>query len=116
MRFCADSRLLRQHRLDWRPVSATPTRLANRLRLRRGGGLNCRPHNTLRFSSGTTIETGPADSRGAVHDLTAKMKAVSPRSEEGKAMKAKLDTLLKAFKESAPPSKPSRQQPNQPNK
>jgi hypothetical protein len=46
----------------------------------------------------------------------AKMKTVSPKSEEGKAMKAKLDTLLKAFKESAPPSKPSRQQPNQPNK
>jgi hypothetical protein len=27
MRFCADSRLVRQHRFGWRPVSATPTAL-----------------------------------------------------------------------------------------
>jgi sialate O-acetylesterase len=31
-----------------------------------------------------------------------KMKGISPRSEEGKAMKAKLDEMLKAFKDSAP--------------
>lgn len=42
-----------------------------------------------------------------IRELMAKMKTVSPKSEEGKAMKAKLDALLKALKESAPPVKPN---------
>ena len=37
----------------------------------------------------------------------AKLKTVSPKSEERKAMKATLDALLKAFKESVPPVKPN---------
>ena len=37
----------------------------------------------------------------------AKMKTVSPKSEEARAMKTKLDVLLKAFKERVPPVKPN---------
>ena len=42
-----------------------------------------------------------------IRELMAKMKTVSPKSEEGKAMKAKLDTLVKAFKDRVPPVKPN---------
>ena len=47
-----------------------------------------------------------------IRDVMAKMKTASPKSEEARAMKTKLDALLKAFKERVPPVKPNQQQPN----
>jgi sialate O-acetylesterase len=40
-----------------------------------------------------------------IRELTEKMKGVSPKSEEGKAMKAKVEELLKAYREGMPEPK-----------
>jgi hypothetical protein len=40
-----------------------------------------------------------------MRELAQKLNETNPKSEEAKAMKSKLDRMMKDFKDSAPPSK-----------
>ena len=52
-----------------------------------------------------TADTTRAAQVKQMRELAQKLKETNPKSEEAKAMKSKLDQMLKDFKDSAPPSK-----------